>query len=943
MATGIKIRITAEDAASPVIDGVTKKVKGLTGGVVGGSRMMKSGFGRIGAAASRMGGMMRIAGIAGGAGLAALAAGAIMVGAKFEQSIANIVSIVPEGVAAFDELAATARHWGSTTAFSASQAAEGMYALASAGLAVGDIREAIGGTLMFAGAAATDLGSATETVVGALKMFGYEADQTNRVVNVFAAGIASSMLNAERLKEALAAVGVTASSAGMEIEQTVAVLGMLHNAGMMGSVAGTNLKNAIVRMLTPNAAMNKLLGETVYTGENLAEVMDVMRGNMDDVGVVYKAFGRIAAPAALAMMRAGGAAMGEMEKKVTGTRKAFEMYAIQMNTVNSKGKILKSQLQEIFIATFEQIKPSITGAMDAILNGMIKAKPYIVGIALAVQKFVKENGALIKTVLKFIGIGIALFAIIQIGITVFGALSTIVSVVIGVVQVLTGAVMIFGSVFGTILAGLFSPIGLVVAAVGLLAFAVYKAFSSVWDSGASLGENLSAGFTKLWEYIVSGFEWLADRITAPIYWALLWIADKVLGFADKIGFILDRVAPGISAGITAAKTFIEAELLATGDVVKTAWGETADNVGDAFGAMAGKAKSGFGSIKTYITETIARMKVMGDVAGGGIDMGGLTLGDTDIDTMSDADKKILAEQLEGIQTLIDAEDAAWMKIAHIAAHYTTEWLEARNGQIEAAYQTQLALAGDNAVKIAEAEIEADTARTEVMMEHQNALMEHWMATNAVAMMGLGMLSDGFDTFYSSLFDSDTSWRQRWSDTVNSMKRSFVRATGSMIKTWIGNYLKAIIIGRTAEKVAAKESKLEQAKLGAVKAYQAFASIPIIGPALGVIAAIAAFAFLMAFHTGGLIPGRDDNQMINAQGGEFMVQRSGINAETMPVIQHINATGRVPETGRGGNQFVFNLPAGAGNTDDIRDAVRERIVPILEEMFGTGEFELAVGE
>ena len=126
--------------------------------------------------------------------LAGLAAAAIVVGAKFEQSMAKVASVAGASAAELRKLTLTARAWGAQTAYSASQVADAMYSLASAGQKTGEIIKSVGAVLMFAGAGATSMGEAAESVVQTLKMFGLAANQANRVVNVLAAGISTSML-----------------------------------------------------------------------------------------------------------------------------------------------------------------------------------------------------------------------------------------------------------------------------------------------------------------------------------------------------------------------------------------------------------------------------------------------------------------------------------------------------------------------------------------------------------------------------------------------------------------------------------------------------------------------------------------------------------------------------------------------------------------------------
>ena len=161
----------------------------------------------------------------------------------------------------------------------------------------------------------------------------------------------------------------------------------------------------------------------------------------------------------------------------------------------------------------------------------------------------------------------------------------------------------------------------------------------------------------------------------------------------------------------------------------------------------------------------------------------------------------------------------------------------------------------------------------------------------------------------------------------------------MIKAYIVMMLKSILLERAARAGAAATERLESAKLGAVTAYRAMAGIPIIGPALGIAAAVAAFAFLMAFHSGGLIPGRRDDMAVNVQGGEFMVRRGAVSPATQPALEYINATGRVPEAPAAVAPISLNFNVSGGDQDSeaLQEFIEDEIVPRLEDFQGRGGY------
>ncbi len=183
-----------------------------------------------------------------------------------------------------------------------------------------------------------------------------------------------------------------------------------------------------------------------------------------------------------------------------------------------------------------------------------------------------------------------------------------------------------------------------------------------------------------------------------------------------------------------------------------------------------------------------------------------------------------------------------------------------------------------------------------------------------------------------------------------MKQSLIRNTGEMIKFYVKSWIKGLILAEAASEKFALKEKFRQAKIGAVKAYQAMAHIPIIGPALGAAAAAAAFAFLMAFHKGGIVgPWGERERIVRVQEGEYITRRSSVTPETLPVLQTINRTGQAPVEHRSSvnnynfafeNHFNIDAPGGAIDGEELSEQLIDRIVPQLEDIFKRRRFTLS---
>lgn len=298
--------------------------------------------------------------------LIALGTASVKVSAQFEQSMANAASVAGATGDEFERMKQIARDMGSKTVFSASEAADALYYMASAGYKVDQMADSIQATLNLASATQSDLAFTTDTVISTLNQFGLEANQAERVTNVFAAAIGNSMANMDKLSNSMGYVGPVANSLGYSIEETTGALAVLYNAGYDGSTAGTALRQSLVALMNPSTAALGVFEELGLTYDevnpatnDLATVIDRLGAAGMDTAQAMKVFGARAGPGMLALLSAGGDAVRDMTASITGTNKANEMAEVQLDTLSGQWKILKSQLEEVAIQFGDVLIPII--------------------------------------------------------------------------------------------------------------------------------------------------------------------------------------------------------------------------------------------------------------------------------------------------------------------------------------------------------------------------------------------------------------------------------------------------------------------------------------------------------------------------------------------------------------------------------------------------------
>lgn len=207
-------------------------------------------------------------------------------------------------------LTATANHLGETTMFSAAQAAEAMENLAMAGWKAEDITRGMPGLLDLAAAGSVDLATAADVTSSALAQFKLQANESSRVADVLAATATNSKTDIAGLGESLKMAGTTAGALGFSIEDTALALGLMGNAGVDASSAGTSLRATLSRM-------SKQEGMTAEETNAMAEAMRKVGVTMTDGQGNSKSLMTI-----MRELRAGFKGMTEAEKAATAANLA---------------------------------------------------------------------------------------------------------------------------------------------------------------------------------------------------------------------------------------------------------------------------------------------------------------------------------------------------------------------------------------------------------------------------------------------------------------------------------------------------------------------------------------------------------------------------------------------------------------------------------------------
>jgi TP901 family phage tail tape measure protein len=166
----------------------------------------------------------------------------------------------------FERMKAMALDLGSTTSFTATQVAESMMQLATAGFNTDEIEAMQSPILSLARATGTDLPNAAQVAASLIRQFQLDAKETTRVVDTMTFASNNSMLTVEKLGEAFRIFGPAASAMGVSLEESAAAAMLLANTGAAASTIGTGLR----RVLNTTVADAEALGK-VFKGANFLQ------------------------------------------------------------------------------------------------------------------------------------------------------------------------------------------------------------------------------------------------------------------------------------------------------------------------------------------------------------------------------------------------------------------------------------------------------------------------------------------------------------------------------------------------------------------------------------------------------------------------------------------------------------------------------------------------
>jgi TP901 family phage tail tape measure protein len=220
--------------------------------------------------------------------------------AEFERAMRKVAAITGVGGKEFEEFTLAAREMSKETEHSAKNIAAAMLELTKMGMEPSETLKAMPHILDLATAGSVDLGYAAQNTKNVLNMFNMDASQTERVANVMATAFNATALDIENFMDAMRYAGSVSHTMGVSFEETVAVIGVLADAALQGSLGGTTLKNMLLNLMQPT---DKVRDSILKLNTENKSFVDILRAlHEDGVPVIdfLKTFDKRAIAGALA-------------------------------------------------------------------------------------------------------------------------------------------------------------------------------------------------------------------------------------------------------------------------------------------------------------------------------------------------------------------------------------------------------------------------------------------------------------------------------------------------------------------------------------------------------------------------------------------------------------------------------------------------------------------
>lgn len=564
----------AADGADEVADASQDAGKGVS--------EMGDAAEKSGSKFEKLGGVLKVAGAAIGAAVTAVgavAAASIDTGMVFDSSMSQVAATMgysveelntvgSEANQTFSQLRNFAMEMGSSTAFSASEAADALNYMALAGYDADTSMSMLPNILNLAAAGGIELAAASDMVTDAQSALGLSLDETSELVDKMAMTASKSNTSVEQLGNAVLAIGGTAKNLAGGTTELSAALGILADNGIKGAEGGTHLRNIMLSLTSPADSAAKTmekLGLEVFDAEGKMRSMEDIFGDLnnslstmsqaDQLAAIGDIFNTTDTAAVTALLNTSTERWGELSGYIDDAAGSAESMAnTQLDNLAGDITLFKSALEGAQIIISDQLAPTLrefvqfgTGAISTLstafqeggLSGAMEALGGI--LSDAVDMIIGMLPSLVDAGMKLLSaLGQGLLNNIP---TILGAAKEIIIMLIsGIGEALPAIVEAAAEIIVTLVTGIGEAlpklIPAIVDTISVVVNTIIENLPLILDAGMQLLMGLAQG-------IVDALPMLIEMLPTIITGILDFVTENFPTFLEQGISILMTLANGI--------------------------------------------------------------------------------------------------------------------------------------------------------------------------------------------------------------------------------------------------------------------------------------------------------------------------------------------------------------------------------------------------------------
>lgn len=492
-------------------------------------------------------------------------------GMSFESTMSKVQAVSGASADEMERLSSKAQEMGAKTKFSASEAGQAFNYMAMAGWKTEDMLNGIEGIMNLAAASGADLAESSDIVTDALTAMGYSAKDAGRLADVMAAASSNANTNVSMMGETFKYAAPVVGTLGYSMEDAAVAIGLMANAGIKGSQAGTALRSTLTNLAAPSdaaaMAMEKYgisLTDSLGQMKPFSQVMSELRQKFatmtetEQANVASTIAGKNAMSGFLAIVNSSDEDFNKLTKAIANSNGAAQnMSDIMQNNLTGSITKLKSASEGVAISLYNAFSTTAKTAVDGLTEAVSRAKDKITQWAQTdraqamLQRVATAVSNLVTKLLS--NLEPALDAVVGAIEGVVRAAGFMIENWDKIAKVVKIAVTAFAAVkvamaamnFATLVT---NPVGAAVVAITGLITTV-KLLTSHWDQVKAGARACWNDIKNAWSGAASYFSGIGNNIKNAISGALSnlarlatgWARDMMMGFGRGITTFMDSV------------------------------------------------------------------------------------------------------------------------------------------------------------------------------------------------------------------------------------------------------------------------------------------------------------------------------------------------------------------------------------------------------------------